>query len=305
MSGVSLTVAASPELPVVTLKATDLLPAHNIRTAGIDEEHVRLLMSCGENLPPLLVQKSTFRVIDGMHRLRAAQAAGRNEIHAQLWDIDDQDAFLYGISANVRHGLPLSLTDRRAAAQKILELRPDWSDRAIARAAGLSGKTVGALRTRGDLSLPALTRRIGLDGKVRPVQGAIASAVQKTMDTATSSVCTTTAPDEPVVLGASHAKLDKLRSTSENNHTPSSGRSTDNVETILAKLRKDPSLKYNPSGRGLLRLMHQRPTRTLRKDVMEALPGHWMAKVAALARAYASEWLEIAEELEEAASRNP
>lgn len=47
-----------------------------------------------------------MRVIDGMHRLRAAQLQGRTEIDARLLDISDAEAFLRGVAANVSHGLP-------------------------------------------------------------------------------------------------------------------------------------------------------------------------------------------------------
>ncbi|MDN0201118.1 ParB N-terminal domain-containing protein [Streptomyces sp. S.PNR 29] len=326
MNGVPLSPAGRSALPVVTLTIAGLLPAHHIRIAGINEEHVRLLMSCGDDLPPLLVQKNTLRVIDGMHRLRAAQAAGRTKIQAQLLDVDDREAFLYGVSANIAHGLPLSLADRRAAARKILELHPEWSDRAVARAAGLSGKTVGALRTREGLGAPQPARRIGLDGRVRPVNAAVTGqaarellaakpeaplreiarkvgAAPGTVRTVREHMADTTPPAaEAVAESTPPAGSEDPSSAPASDHAPNSRLTMANVDTILAKLRQDPALKYRATGRGLLRLLHQRPTSALSRDVMEAIPAHCAARVAALARIYACEWLEIAGKLENTAA---
>lgn len=41
---------------------------------------------------------------------------------------------------NTHHGLPLTRADRKAAAQRILDIHPHWSDRAIAKVTGLSPK---------------------------------------------------------------------------------------------------------------------------------------------------------------------
>lgn len=87
-----------------------------------------------------------MRVIDGMHRVRAAQIRGETEIRATFFVGDDSEAFVAGVRANTTHGLPLSLEDREAAARRIVELFPDWSNRAIASVSGLSDKTVGAIR---------------------------------------------------------------------------------------------------------------------------------------------------------------
>lgn len=329
MNEVTLTAVGRSAASVVTLMISDLLPAHNIRIAGINDEHVRLLMSCPEDLPPLLVQKSTLRVIDGMHRLRAAQAAGRTEVQAQLLDVDDREAFLHGVGANISHGLPLSLADRRAAARKVLELHPEWSDRAIGKASGLSGKTVGALRAREGVGAPP-AQRIGMDGRVRPVNaavtrqavrellaakpdtplreiarkiGAAPGTVRKVRDLErTTSSRTTTPPAEAMDESAPSVDSEKAASASVDDRPSNSRLTMAHVDAILAKLRQDPALKYRDSGRGLLRLLHQRPASALSPDVMEDIPAHCAAKVAELARIYALEWLEIAGKLEDTAA---
>jgi len=85
-------------------------------------------------------------IIDGVHRVQAAILRGQKEIDAEFVDGSSEDAFVLAVRVNVDHGLPLSLADRKAAAERILDTHPDWSDRAIAAAVGLSHKTVGAIR---------------------------------------------------------------------------------------------------------------------------------------------------------------
>jgi hypothetical protein len=75
------------------------------------------------------------------------------------------------VEANVTHGLPLSLADRRAAAERIVTSHPHLSDRAIARTAGLGAKAVAAIRRRVAETAdgPQLQAGVGRDGKVRPL----------------------------------------------------------------------------------------------------------------------------------------
>ncbi|MEU0946689.1 transcriptional regulator [Streptomyces canus] len=155
------------ELPIVSL-----LPADSPRLAGIDPEHVARLADLDDPLPPVIVDRRTLRVVDGMHRLLAALTRGRSTIDVEFFDGTDDEAFLRAVSANVTHGLPLSPTDRRAAAARIMAAQPGMSDRAIARASGLSAKTVAAIRRRSTDAMPQLNARIGADGKVRPLNAA-------------------------------------------------------------------------------------------------------------------------------------
>jgi hypothetical protein len=61
-----------------------------------------------------------MRVIDGMHRLRAAQLRGDHGVEVKFFDGDADEAFIAAVRANITHGLPLTLADRKAAAQRIL-----------------------------------------------------------------------------------------------------------------------------------------------------------------------------------------
>lgn len=75
------------------------------------------------------------------------------------------------VAANVPHDMPLSQADRRAAVTRLIASHPQLSDRAIAHVAGLSAKTVAAIRRRSTDAVPQLNGRVGRDGRVRPVNG--------------------------------------------------------------------------------------------------------------------------------------
>lgn len=155
--------------PIVRLRTASLAPGDSPRRTGEDPGHTRMLAGSHDRMPPIVVHRSTMQVIDGMHRLRAAQLRGEPEIEAKFFEGDTASAFVVAVHANVRHGLPLSLADRKAAADRIIELYPAWSDRAIAEVVGLSASTVGARRRRLRVQIGQLDAKIGRDGRVRPV----------------------------------------------------------------------------------------------------------------------------------------
>ncbi|HEY5990403.1 MAG TPA: hypothetical protein VIV12_29045, partial [Streptosporangiaceae bacterium] len=59
-----------------------------LRRSGPNLQHVRALAESDEPLPPILVQRTTMRVIDGVHRVLAARMRGQDQIDARLFDGD-------------------------------------------------------------------------------------------------------------------------------------------------------------------------------------------------------------------------
>jgi ParB-like chromosome segregation protein Spo0J len=321
----------------VTVSLHDLIPNQHIRSCGINEDHVKLLADFGEELPPILVQKSSMRVIDGMHRLQAAAAQGKTEIRVQFVDVSDADAFLRGVSANIAHGLPLSMADRKSAALRTIRMNPGWSDRAVGRACGLSHKTVGTLRSRAGNDLMPPARRVGLDGRERPVDSTAGRRVVREL---LAKKPAASLREIAVEAGVSPGTVRKVRNgmgrgdlgteaqrpidalmektplplNSADRRVPSPHKKlpptdpTDvnvdvipadvNADVILESLRQDPSLKYRSTGRDLLRLLHQRPSLALRREIIASIPEHWAPRVALLARVRAQEWLDLAGVLE-------
>jgi ParB-like chromosome segregation protein Spo0J len=159
-----------PGREVVAVPVSSLLPGETPRLGGEDKAHVALLAEAETPLPPILVDRRSMRVIDGMHRLPAASSKGRETIDVEFFDGSAADAFLCSVEANVTHGFPLSQADRRAAAARIIASHPHMSDRAIAESVGLAAKTVAAIRRSTDAP-PEMNARVGRDGRVRPLDG--------------------------------------------------------------------------------------------------------------------------------------
>jgi len=113
------------------VRIESLAPADSPRLAGEVHEHAQ---PGGEpvRFGAILVHRPTMRIIDGTHRVREMADRGSDEIRVEFYDGTQEDAFVLSVHANVQHGLPLSRTDRRAAARRILNTHADWSDRAIA-----------------------------------------------------------------------------------------------------------------------------------------------------------------------------
>jgi hypothetical protein len=242
------------------------------RLAGINADHVRVLAEMGENLPPILVHRPTMRVIDGAHRVRAALSRGAKTISARYFDGDDATAFVLAVEANVGHGLPLTLAERTAAAARIVRAYPHWSDRRIAAVAGLSPKTVGAIRVSASEEIPQPRYRIGLDGRARRV----APRTRPEQDDA--------GPDDVVGL-VPHQRNATSRTASAAGQT----------QTVQV-LRKDPSLRFTENGRTLLRLLdlHFIDVGDWER-IVASVPAHCAGMVADLARDCAEAWLVFAD----------
>jgi hypothetical protein len=149
------------EVPVASLRQG---PA--VRSDGVDESYAKLLASVVTPLPPIVVDSQTMVVLDGVHRLRAAVLRQETCIRARYVSGSEPELLIVAIQANASHGKPLSLTDRKDAAGRLLSLAPDMSDRAVAGICGISPTTVGFLRSSMAPNEQLSSRR-GRDGRVR------------------------------------------------------------------------------------------------------------------------------------------
>ncbi len=298
------------------------------RLGGEDPEHARLLAEASSPLPPIMVHQPTMRVIDGVHRVRAAQLKNRREIEARLLQCDENDAFVLAVKANVTHGLPLSREDRAAAAVRIITGQPQWSDRAVAAATGLSDKTVSRIRERIANQTPQPVSRIGRDGRVRPLDTATrrqqaAALISERPGTGLREIARATG------LSAATVRDVRQRIDRGENPVPSRMRPAAQLEratsamprsqpilprarwtrykeppadrqTLLAKLSNDPSLRFSEAGRHLLGWLHRH---TVDADGLEKLcygvPDHWAPVVAELARTCAAAWTGMADRLDQ------
>jgi ParB-like chromosome segregation protein Spo0J len=311
------------DAPSVSVPIASLLPGDSPRVCGEDPEHIQLLAEA-HNVPPILVHRSTMRVIDGMHRLRAAMMRGDETISTRFFEGDDREAFLLSVEANINHGLPLSRADREAAARRILVLYWQWSDRAVAAVTGLSPTTVSAIRQRLDLPAELEGRRVGRDGRVRPRDGsagrrragaviasrpdaplrAIAEEAGVSVGTARDVRARLQAGQDPVLATSRDSAEERAAANGGGRESPrrrTAGTATTvDWSAVRANLSKDPSVKYAESGRALVRWLDAHVIEQAGlSDLAGAVPAHWRGSVAELARSCAEGWLALAQDLED------
>jgi ParB-like chromosome segregation protein Spo0J len=299
--------------PAVRVNICDLVDSDSPRAALEDGEHIKTLAETDAELPPILVHRETMRVIDGMHRLRAAQLRGERTISTQFFTGTDEDAFVLAVAANIAHGLPLSLTERKAAAHRIVTSHPSWSDRRVAAVTGLSHKTVGALRRRSPGDFPQATARLGRDGRVHPLATAdgrrragellIANPRASMEEVARrAEISLTTAKDVRRRLRSGQELVPVRHRTprpaAEDPPHADRRADPDGPATLAADplsavraLSNDPSLKFTQAGRLLLSYLHLH-MRTQRDwdELADMLPAHCLATIAELADRCAQDW---------------
>lgn len=146
----------------------DLRRAHRVRRT-LDAEHVERLTGVLDRCPPIIISEDGA-IIDGEHRVAAARQLGVSEVPAIVVRVGSVEGaeLLLAIEANTSHGLPLSREERRTAAAAVLAVRPEMSDREIARVCGVGRGLVATIRAATSCSGGSnghLNGRIGGDGK--------------------------------------------------------------------------------------------------------------------------------------------
>lgn len=320
------------QLPEVDVPISALLPSLYLRELGTSHAHVQLLADAAESsaLPPILVQQRNHRVIDGMHRLAAAKLRGEKSIKARFVDCADEEALFLAIKSNTLHGLPLSRADRISGAKRILASHSDWSDRAVASVAGISARTVAVLRNRSADNIRSFEKRLGRDGKRRPVTGTDGRRrAAEYLNTHPGASLRQVARETDVSLGTVHNVLQLIRSGIDPVVSPPespaeqfAGRSaTDAIPkrplltsitstrsandarqlswaSIQSKLVNDPSLRYTEGGRAFLRWMALHAMQAEQwREFAEAIPARWVGDISVIADNMAIEWQMFAERL--------
>jgi ParB-like chromosome segregation protein Spo0J len=313
--------ALAVAVPVLSLR-----PADSPRLNGEDKAHIARLAEIEAPLPPILVDRRSMRVIDGMHRLIAASLQGRETIDVKFFDGSEADVFLRAVQENVTHGLPLSQADRRAAAERIIASHPHLSDRAIGQAAGLAAKTVAAIRKRSTDGVPQSNARVGRDGKVRPLDsaqrrrraaelltqqpGASLRDVARAAGISPATVLDVRkrlergdppAPEKPDVArnGVTSGDDEPGQSAGPGFRAASVPGALLDPAVTVEKLLRDPSLRLNEQGKDMLRLLHVNALGAEQLPfVARAVPPHCLAIIVQLARQYARMWQDFARELD-------
>lgn len=326
-------------MPTEVVALSSLRAADSPRLSGPDSGHIKRLAQTEEGLPPILVHHSTRRVIDGMHRVLAAELRGDQEIEVNFFDGDEESAFILGVQANIAHGLPLSLADRTAATVRILRCHPRWSDRAVARVVGLAHATVGAIRHRMGFDLGQCDLRLGHDGRARALNIAqarrmageliakepgaslrkIAQQVGISPTTVRDVRLRMSRGDDPVPpkqrrtesvereRGSELTQLEERRRLRRVPPRPAArDRNTRRPAEIWQRLRKDPALRSSERGRALLRWLaiHSSDLEEW-PQYLDPLPPHCINPMLEMARGLADIWTALADDLERRATNQP
>ncbi|MFJ9517214.1 ParB/RepB/Spo0J family partition protein [Kitasatospora sp. NPDC101801] len=310
-------------VPIAVLRSAD-----SPRLQREDPDHIRTLAQSEADLPPIVVDRATMRVVDGMHRVHAAVQRGADRIDIRYVDGDESELFLLAVQLNTAHGLPLSLADRRAATARILRSHPQWSDRAIAGTTGLAAKAVAALRAETTGEVPGVHSRIGRDGRRRPLStaegrrsaGELVRAnpqapLRQIAREAGISLGTASDVRARVLRGEDPVPPQRPRSVPEQRGpedtanvvrhgsrygAPAAPPVQRDVAAILRILMADPSLRFTESGRQVLRWLGGHAIEPEEwTTLVEHVPNHAVGTVADLAQRCSEAWREFAKELEQ------
>jgi hypothetical protein len=316
------------KLPPREVPVSALSPGLYLRQGGTNAAHVQLLIDAAgsSRLPPILVQEDGWRVIDGLHRLEATKLCGDHLIQARFLDCTDSEALVLAMKTNSSHGLPLSKADRVSGASSVLTAHPDWSDRVIGDITGLSPKTVGALRNRSVSGAHLGTKRLGHDGRRRPVapsEGRRRAA--EYIGTHPNAPLRQVARETDVSLGTVHDVSAQLRRgvglepnkdrevAARPPVAPAEGaadvdgtplRRKNHVDeqltwaVVAAKMANDPTIRYTEGGKEFLRWMALHATDPDGwRELVSTIPDHWLGAITPIVDSISKEWGLFAEQL--------
>ncbi|HEX9810644.1 MAG TPA: ParB/RepB/Spo0J family partition protein [Burkholderiales bacterium] len=103
-----------------------VLDEHLYPRNGISTETVGMLVDAiesGAELPPILVENGTHRIVDGAHRADAYRRMGRETIRAEVRKFaNDAELLAEAIRMNRAHGRPLDRYDLTSCMQRLQEM---------------------------------------------------------------------------------------------------------------------------------------------------------------------------------------
>jgi hypothetical protein len=313
--------------PVVMVEVAALVVAGSPRLSGEESEHIEALSAVEDELPPIVVHRSSMRVVDGAHRVRVAQRRGETSIAARFFDGTDADAFVLAVRLNLAHGLPLPMADRKCAAERIIATHPHFSDRRVASLAGISPATVAHLRRGGAAAVrgagsPGEGSRMGRDGRFRPLDGTagrrlagqlisenpclslrqVAKAAAISPETVRDVRNRLRNGEDPVPRRRAADAVTRTgvpavprREVAELAPARPRREQTLDLVAVVERLKVDPSLRYSDMGRNLLRMLSLHTLWTGEwESIVTNLPPHCRPVVSDLAREFAVLWADFA-----------
>jgi len=108
------------------------------RPGGLDNAHLQVLQAAGK-LPPIEVNQDMF-LVDGKHRLTLAKMQKLPEVEVKIVNIPRDKILERAAQLNAKHGLQLTLNDKRFVVRRLSQDGHEVS--ALASLLGLSRQTV-------------------------------------------------------------------------------------------------------------------------------------------------------------------
>ena len=203
-----------------------------------------------------------------------------------------------------------------------LSAHPDWSDRAIAGITGLSANTIATLRDRPSGGPGPSGKRLGRDGRRRPVSaGEGRRRAAEYINAHPDAPLRQVARETDVSLGTVHDVSARLRrgASPEPDRRPAPAvRATDTVTVtpaspprrknhtdapltwagVAPKVANDPTIRYTEGGKEFLQWMTLHATDPDGwREFLNAIPAHWLSVIAPIADSIGKEWTQFAERL--------
>jgi len=173
-------------IPVTSVNRTGGTQVRESTSDAKVSEYAEAINS-GAAFPPVVVffDGESHWLADGFHRIAACEKAGAAEVMAEVREGGREDALWFALSANKRHGLPMSVEDKRKAVRLLLSVErwQGMSNRAIADHLGISDHTVASVKAEpgcpGAQVAHLDTSKEGSDGKVYGTPGDSAKKVRE------------------------------------------------------------------------------------------------------------------------------
>ncbi len=138
-----------------TVSVHDLLLDRTLspRRGGTDPEVVEHYAGIFKEViwPPILVHRPTHKLLDGWHRVEAAQRAGVYALAVQWVDAKEEELFALAVKANLGHGVRLTREERYQAIARLR--RESWTEERIAETLGCSLGMVNRTEKAEDLRI--------------------------------------------------------------------------------------------------------------------------------------------------------
>lgn len=122
-----------------------LYPRHKLSAQNVT--YLKEAIRAGTELPPIVIDAKTRKVVDGWHRIRACQSLKIPTIEAELRNYSSQqEMFTAAVSLNASHGYKLTVWDQIRSLLRLLELGA--SDEVIQQALHITPERMAKLRLR-------------------------------------------------------------------------------------------------------------------------------------------------------------